>query len=74
MGVGFVLSFFAVLSLCCCVGFFLVAVSRGYNSVAGHRLLLAVDSLTVGFPDGSDGKESAHNAGDQDSLIEEHRL
>ena len=74
LGVGFVLSFFAVLSLCCCVGFFLVAVSRGYNSVAGHRLLLAVDSLTVGFPDGSDGKESAHNAGDQDSLIEEHRL
>ena len=56
------------------MGFFLVAVSRGYNSVAGHRLLLAVDSLTVGFPDGSDGKESAHNAGDQDSLIEEHRL
>ena len=65
--------FFAVLSLCCCEAFSLAAGSRGYTSVAGHRLLVAVATLIVAFPDGSDREESVHNAGDQGSLIEEHR-
>ena len=49
VGLGFLGVFLAVPSLCCCVGFSLVAVSRGYTSAAGHRLLIAVASLPVGF-------------------------
>ena len=32
---------FAVLGLCCCAGFSLVAGSGGYSLVAMHRLLIA---------------------------------
>ena len=39
--------FLTVLSLCCCTGFSLVALSRGYSLVAVHRLLIAVASLVV---------------------------
>ena len=39
--------FLAVLGLCCCVGFFLVAASRACSLVAVHRLLTAVASLAV---------------------------
>ena len=35
----------AVLSLCCCVSFCLVAESRGYSRVVVHRLLIVVASL-----------------------------
>ena len=38
---------FAVPGLCCCTGFSLVAVSRGYSLVAMHRLLIVVASLVV---------------------------
>ena len=37
-----------MLSLCCCVGFFLVLVSGGYSLVAVRRPLIAVASLIVG--------------------------
>ena len=37
----------AVLGLYCCMGFSLVAVSRGYSLVAVHGLLIAVASLAV---------------------------
>jgi len=35
----------AVLGLCCCTGFSLVATSRGYSLVAVHGLLIAAASL-----------------------------
>ena len=34
--------FLAVLGLCCCEGFSLVAASGGYSPVAVHRFLIAV--------------------------------
>ena len=37
----------AVLGICCCSGFFLVAASRGYSLVAVCRLLFAVASLVA---------------------------
>ena len=37
----------AVLGLCGCVGFYLVAASRGYSLVVVHRLLIAVASLVA---------------------------
>ena len=37
-----------MLALRCCMGFALVAASRGYSLVAVHRLLIAVASLVVG--------------------------
>ena len=37
----------AVLGLCCCTGFSLVAVSEGYSLVVVNRLLVAVASLAV---------------------------
>ena len=37
----------AVLGLYCCMGFFLVAVSRGYSLVAVHGVLIVVASLAV---------------------------
>ena len=56
--------FLAVLGLCCCVCFSLVGASGAFSLVV-HRLLIAVASLVAqGFPGGSDGKESACNAGD----------
>ena len=36
-----------MLGLCCCMGFSLLAVSRGYFLIAVHRLLTAVASLTA---------------------------
>ena len=41
-------SFLAVLDFCCCVGFFLVAVSRGYSLAAVLELLIVVVSLVAG--------------------------
>ena len=41
----FIYLFLAVLALCCCTGFFLVAASGGYSLVALRRLLVAVASL-----------------------------
>ena len=41
------LLFLAVLGLGCCVGFSLVAVSRGYSLVVEHGLLIAVASLLL---------------------------
>ena len=37
----------AVLCLCCCVDFSLIATSRAYSVVAVHGLLIAVTSLVV---------------------------
>ena len=37
----------AVLCICCCVGFSLVAASRGYSLAVGHGLLLVVASLVA---------------------------
>ena len=39
--------FLAVLGLHCCVGFSLVAMSRGYSVIAIHRLLTAAASLVA---------------------------
>ena len=36
-----------MLGLCCCVGFSLVVVSRGYSLVMVPRLLIAVASFVV---------------------------
>ena len=41
----FIYLFLAVLGLHCCMGFSLVAVSRGYSVVAMHRLLTVLASL-----------------------------
>ena len=61
--------FLAVLGLCCCVGFSLVVASGAFSLAVVHRLLIAVASLVAqGFPGGSDGKESASNAGDWGSI------
>ena len=61
--------FLAVLGLCCCVGFSLVVASGAFSLAVVHRLLIAVASLVAqGFPGGSDGKESACNAGDWGSI------
>ena len=43
----FISLFLAVLSLCCCTGFSLVAVSGGYSLVAVHGLLIAAASFVV---------------------------
>ena len=44
----FIYLFLAVLGLCCCMGFSLVAVSRGYSLVVvPTRLLIEVASLVV---------------------------
>ena len=37
----------AVLGLCCCMGFSLAVVKRGYFLVAVHKLLIAVDFLAA---------------------------
>ena len=37
----------AVLGFCCCVGFSVVALSRGYSLVVVCRLLIAVASLLL---------------------------
>ena len=39
--------FLAVLGLCCCLGFSLAVVSRGYSPAAACRLLIAVASLVA---------------------------
>ena len=39
--------FLAMLDLHCCVGFSLVAPSRGYSPVAEHRLLIVVASFVA---------------------------
>ena len=39
--------FLAALGLCCCVGFSLVVVSRGYSIVVVRQLLILVASLVV---------------------------
>ena len=41
------LLFLAVLGLGCCVGFSLVAVSRGYSPIVEHGLLIVVASLVA---------------------------
>ena len=41
----FIYLLFAVLGLRCCLGFSLVAASRGYSLVAEHGLLIVVASL-----------------------------
>ena len=43
----FIHSFLAVLGLCCCLGFSLVAASGGYSLVAVSRLLIVLASLVV---------------------------
>ena len=43
----FIYLFLAVLGLCCCAGFFLVAVSGDYTPVVVSRLLTAVASLVA---------------------------
>ena len=43
----FIYLFLAVLGLCCCVGFSLVAESGGYSLVVMHGLLIAVVFLVV---------------------------
>ena len=48
-----------VLGLHCCTGFSLVAVSRGSSLLAVQGLPTVVAFLVLGFPGGSDGKESA---------------
>ena len=59
--------FLALLDLLCCMW---ASSSFGEENclVAVHGLLIAVASLVVGFPGGSDGKESAWNAGDLGSI------
>ena len=42
-----IILFLAVLSLGCCVGFSLVASSRGFSLVAVHRFLISVASFVV---------------------------
>ena len=41
----FFVLFFAMLGLCCCMGFSLVVASGGYSLIALHRLLIVVASL-----------------------------
>ena len=43
----FIYLFLAVLALCCCTGFFLVAASGGYSRVAACGLLIAVASIVA---------------------------
>ena len=47
----FFFQFLALLGLCCCQGFSLVAGSRGYSPVAMCRLLIAVASLVEQTPE-----------------------
>ena len=41
----FFVLFFAMLGLCCCMGFSLVVASGDYSLIALHRLLIVVASL-----------------------------
>ena len=41
----FIYLLLTVLDLCCCTGFSLVAVSRGYSQVEVHRVLIVVTSF-----------------------------
>ena len=51
--------FLAVLGLCCCSGFSLVAASRGYS--ASHRLLTAATSFVAEHrPEGTELQQLQH--------------
>ena len=43
----FINLFLAMLGLCCCTGFSLVAASGGYSLVSGRGLLMVVPSLVM---------------------------